>query len=632
MNREPRWRLKQLTAGGALWIGLIGLAVIGVIILPHYGEGVDEWSNYFFGWSFVHAYEDYGLLTNPGIHYFNGPFFMMIWVIVSQALHWAIPSWMLVDGRHFTTFVTFLVGLWLLYRLCMRFMAPRVALLTTALFATQPVLFGHAFINQKDTPFMVFFLAAVVVGWAAADRLADKPVAHPLVPRAAEEWHALTPGARAVFAAGIAVGAALLVDLWVSHGLLGLAEQTVRNAYHGQAWGPINRAFARVATDAYKTSVDLYLAKVDRAMFWLRLPASAIILGGIWWGVSARFPKSAGARLGTWRHRWGLLVLAGLLIGATTSIRIVGPFAGALVALLLVVKLGRRGLIPLLSVAIIAMITTYLTWPVLWGNPINQFINHASGASGFTSFYVLYAGRHYESTNLPWQYLPWLLLIQLTLPAVVAILAGLVRAVWRGAKNAPDRLGLIIVGLWAAVPSASVIFSWVSVYNNFRHELFILPPLFVLGGIGVQWASKIRFWKPLKFGAALLLLVPGVIGIVRLHPYEYLYYNALVGGVDGAVNRYELDYWCTSFRGAMSYVDEHAPPGAQIGVAGALTSASPFARDDLTLYLDRSGTSFPDMALACNRGEADNLFPGLRNVFVIRRGAAVLAVVKGPGG
>ena len=31
--------------------------------------------------------------------------------------------------------------------------------------------------------------------------------------------------------------------------------------------------------------------------------------------------------------------------------------------------------------------------------------------------------------------------------------------------------------------------------------------------------------------------------LVRLHPYQYLYYNPLVGGLEGAAGRYDTDYW-----------------------------------------------------------------------------------------
>ena len=34
--------------------------------------------------------------------------------------------------------------------------------------------------------------------------------------------------------------------------------------------------------------------------------------------------------------------------------------------------------------------------------------------------------------------------------------------------------------------------------------------------------------------------------MMELHPNQYIYYNALVGGVRGANGRYELDYWGTS--------------------------------------------------------------------------------------
>lgn len=558
-----RWRkgIERLTAERALWFGLAGLAVIGVVIVRHYGEGVDEWHNAFFGWAFVHAYENYSLLTNPGIDYFNGPFFMMIWVVVGQALHWAIPSWMLVDGRHFTTFMTFIVGLWLMFKLCLRFTSPRIALLTVALFASQPVLFGHAFLNQKDTPLMVSFLASVVAGWAAADRLMHKgPGVHPPA-RAADDWRALSGRTRLVIVLGIVAGGAILLDLWVVHGLLRLGESVVRSAYQGELWPLVNRVFERVATDAYKTPVSLYIGKFDRAVFWLRLPATAIVLAGVCWGTLAWFPQSAGRRLRRFSSDWGLLVLAGLLIGATTSIRIVGPFAGALVVLILLVKLGRRGIIPAVALGLIAVFTTYLTWPVLWGDPVGQFLAHVGQTTEFTSFSVLYSGSHYEFTNLPWHYLPWLLMIQLTLPAVAAVVVGMGHAIWRGLTHRSDRLGLVVIALWAGVPAAAVVFGWVSVYNNFRHELFILPPLFVLAGMGLQWASQVPLQRYLKIALVALLILPGLAGIIRLHPYEYIYYNVLVGGTGGAAGRYEMDYWCTSYREAMTYIDEHAPPG-----------------------------------------------------------------------
>ena len=70
---------------------------------------------------------------------------------------------------HFVNFLTFQLGVYLLYRLAKKWMNPFAALASAALFAWQPLLWGHAFINPKDPPFLVFFLGAVCFGFEMID-------------------------------------------------------------------------------------------------------------------------------------------------------------------------------------------------------------------------------------------------------------------------------------------------------------------------------------------------------------------------------------------------------------------------------------------------------------------------------
>ena len=84
-------------------------------------------------------------------------------------------------------------------------------------------------------------------------------------------------------------------------------------------------------------------------------------------------------------------------------------------------------------------------------------------------------------------------------------------------------------------------------FTGMRHFLFVVPPLAVLAGIGfdaVLTALSPRRW--LAAGARPLLalaLLWNASVLVRLHPYEYMFYNPLVGGLEGAQRRYEMDYW-----------------------------------------------------------------------------------------
>jgi len=78
------------------------------------------------------------------------------------------------DAWHLVNFLTFQLGVYLFYRLARRWLSGFAALAATAFFAWQPLLWGHAFINPKDIPFLVFFLGAVYCGLELVDETADK--------------------------------------------------------------------------------------------------------------------------------------------------------------------------------------------------------------------------------------------------------------------------------------------------------------------------------------------------------------------------------------------------------------------------------------------------------------------------
>ncbi len=58
-------------------------------------------------------------------------------------------------------------------------------------------------------------------------------------------------------------------------------------------------------------------------------------------------------------------------------------------------------------------------------------------------------------------------------------------------------------------------------------------------------ALAFRFVIPAVF---IVLYLPVVSAMIRLHPYQYVYYNALAGGFPNAVERYETEYWVTAYR------------------------------------------------------------------------------------
>jgi hypothetical protein len=309
--------------------------------------------------------------------------------------------------------------------------------------------------------------------------------------------------------------------------------------YDGRGPALLVGVFRSVAEDAFKTPLDAYLAKLNGFMSWARIVLTPVIVAGLSFLWRFAFPASFSNSAGRWFRKWAVVLIAGGILGLTTSIRLLGPFAGVLVAGYWLGRDGRRAFSGLVVYAAAAAIATYLTWPVLWGNPLTAITSRLAAVPEFSRHEVLFLGQLYEANDLPWNFLPVLLAIQLTLPAVVLFLVG-APASWFASITSPKpRLFLALLWLWFLAPAAAVLIGAVPIYNNFRHLLFALPPMFLLTGFGAAVvAARIR---PAGWRAALAALPwrSGLVGILRLHPYEYIYYNELVGGVRGAYGRFD---------------------------------------------------------------------------------------------
>jgi hypothetical protein len=199
-----------------------------------------------------------------------------------------------------------------------------------------------------------------------------------------------------------------------------------------------------------------------------------------------------------------------------------------------------------------------LAWPWSLGAPIVRPFVGLSAMSNFSwTGKMLFAGQSVLSKALPWNYLPQWLLIS----AAPAVVIGLVLAFF--AFRDERRLGNAakLLAFFGLFPVAYAIVRRVTLYDAERHFLFVYPPLVALAaGAWATFFAKQAKRPAIAAGlavAASIAVAEPVAYSVRAHPNEYVYFNPLVGGISGAYNRYELDYWGNCVREAMHWVSEH---------------------------------------------------------------------------
>jgi len=122
-----------------------------------------------------------------------------------------------------------------------------------------------------------------------------------------------------------------------------------------------------------------------------------------------------------------------------------------------------------------------------------------------------------------------------------------------------------------------------------------------------------------------------LIAAVRLHPYEYVYYNQFIGGVDAAVDRFELEYWATSYREAAEAANRIAPPNANVWIDGPAHLFH--GRDDFHIYSAQEAerADHYDIVVTLARYNLEKTsFPEAKIVYTVTREGAVFAIIRMP--
>lgn len=332
------------------------------------------------------------------------------------------------------------------------------------------------------------------------------------------------------------------------------------------------------------------------------------------------------AAIDSWpRPSWRTGILLGIALGFGLGTRVGVVVSGAYLvpAMALLIfddtrKIGAAAawrnagafvvrLLPSLPIAYVLM---RILWP--WSgfslmNPVHAFITFIDQSID-KPWEEIFEGQERLWSFMPWRYVPKML--SLTLPEVflVAALAGVVLIIWRTATgNRPMRWNAAasVVLTAFALPIVLSIVLDPPRYGNVRHYLFAVMPMAVLGAIAAAAGIEYLRTKPVGLRAAAAFAV--VFGlslplteIIRLHPYEYTYFNQFAGGLKGANGRYMTEYWGTSFKEAgeslQEYIDEmgmKAPPGGfKVATCGPHNSARVALGDGFVHSYDPKGADF----------------------------------------
>lgn len=561
--------------GAILALGTLAFALVAFAVLDDYGLSWDEVDNFVVGDALVdailardlHVYlrteVTGGLLRYPPVANFVAG-------VTSEILHERLGVLGWVDAHHVAVVLFGALGVPAVFLLARPWGRAAGAIAMIA-YAAHPVIFAQSHLNVKDLPLAVLLAWTVLfaVRWLDGGSFRDGAFAAALLALAAN----VKPSA-------------LLAPLFLGLALLGARGDAIARGAK-----PFARALVAWARGPWRPSLWTLalLAQLSLLAFlaWTLVRAQDLMrLSGPW-------------RDGFLGKPWGwplVFVVLLLTIPATRFFvrardeprkdRLPVAEANALHAV-------RDLLLDGTLLAAVAFAVLLLSWPLLWTAPTrNALLAFEYFTTVGDGYHVWYFGEAYvNGVDRPWHYAPVMLAI--TTPLLVlagaAIGTGVaLRDAWRATPRA--LLGAALF-YWATVPVARVILPKAFIYDGARHLLDVSVALTVLAGIGLAGVARLagRWRVPggeraAAVGIAAIVLVADGGLAAAMHPFGLSYYNALVGGPEGATDRFDMAWWGEGVRPAVRWLNVNAPANATVNVllAGHLAYWEGL-RSDLTL-------------------------------------------------
>jgi hypothetical protein len=344
----------------------------------------------------------------------------------------------------------------------------------------------------------------------------------------------------------------------------------------------------------------------------------------------------------------------GILAGLVTGTRIAGVFILLFILLAHILNLyplqKHRTWITLYSyrkfyglVLLYWALTTMIVYPASWFNsltPIGWFFKALLSMSDYKIWdnSVLFQGKSIPGNSLPWFYLPHTILITVPVVFLIAFLLAIYFSLIKYRQLTHLQRSCIILVLLQIffIPLLAILRNS-TMYDGMRHFLFVLPPIAALATVGLIWSYQKITSQPGKILAVTLLVVflsQVVIDMIELHPYQYVYFNRISGGLARADSQYETDYWGLSIRDAMEWLNQNANANSKIVVTGPLFATKIFAdsqRNFDIIHLDNFSEGVepnPDYYLGLHRAGYQGAFPECPIVHEVKRQEVSLTTIK----
>lgn len=282
----------------------------------------------------------------------------------------------------------------------------------------------------------------------------------------------------------------------------------------------------------------------------------------------------------------------------------------------------KKQVVSALLIGVVSFLTMMILWPYIFLDPFKNLYHSIVVMQRYPwNGPVIFNGGIYPGQRLPWSYIPVWLAIGSPLIIVLFTLLGFLLPLGRAIKSRMIDLRVVVVYMALLVPVALMIVLHATLYDGPRQFSFLIPVMILIAAYGFLSLCDLLLLRQQRLPRILLaaLVITTSINFVfvikdmsDLHPYEYTYFNALVGGVSGANGKYDIDYWRICSKPAAQWLASNYQKFTE--KQNPTVTSLPIS-DQVMLYLPKSfslNEANPDFYVGSMKDHFDQRFPKYR--------------------
>lgn len=198
-----------------------------------------------------------------------------------------------------------------------------------------------------------------------------------------------------------------------------------------------------------------------------------------------------------------------------------------------------------LIISIFILFFYFIFTPVLWEDPLNNFLHIINYFNNLPEYHTFYNGKFIKTTETPWHYIGIWILITTPLLIIFLFFCGIfIFFRFYFSFDGDHKIIYVLNSIIFYILIPYIVFNLfnVTMYDGWRHLYYIYTIIIVIILFTFKYIFDLEYKTRIFYlSSFLILIIANSVNLIQYHPHQNIYFNSFF--IKNPLEKFEKDYW-----------------------------------------------------------------------------------------